>query len=74
MTTDQPRPCLHFVGFTDTAQFHRALRIWGQPDFIHRFWDRRATNEIMPGDLVIFATGTEDDPLRTWSFDDSSFL
>jgi hypothetical protein len=31
----------HFVGFRDD-RYNRAIRVFGRPDFVHRFWDRRA--------------------------------
>ena len=56
--------CLHFVSFRDDA-YLRACRVFGQPDFIHPRWDRRARREIGEGDIVVFATGTEhDEPSR----------
>jgi hypothetical protein len=42
--------CVHYVGFRDDA-YLRALRVFGGPAFIHRWWDRRAAREIGPGDL-----------------------
>lgn len=50
-------PALHFVGFRGD-EYNRACRIFGQPDFIHIGWDKRAQREIGPGDVVIFATGS----------------
>ena len=52
--------------------------IWRQcacsdhPDFIHRFWDRRAVDEIAPGDVVVFADGDETQPVVPFAFDDSA--
>jgi hypothetical protein len=47
------RPALHFVGFRDDS-FARAIRVFGQPDFIHRVWDHRAVGDVAPGDTVVF--------------------
>lgn len=55
-------PCVHYIGFHGD-EFARARRLWGGPVFIHRKWDRRARRDIGPGDIVIFATGNEDQPL-----------
>ena len=49
-------PCVHFVGFRDD-RYQSAVRVWGRPDFIHRWWDRRARREIGPDDVIVFATG-----------------
>ncbi len=62
---------LHFVNFRDTAQLARAVRVFGQPDFIHPRWDRRAVAEIVPGDEVVFAKGTERDVPELHAYDDS---
>ncbi|GEM_PF-2886962 len=53
---DRPGPCLHFVGFRG-EEFWSAVKIWGQPHFIHIGWDRRAAQDMAPGDLVVFAKG-----------------
>lgn len=65
------RPCLHFVGFRGD-EFGRAIRVFGQPDFIHRWWDFRAACDIAPGDTVVFATGDESQPFNPYAYDDSS--
>jgi hypothetical protein len=49
-------PCVHFVGFRDD-RYSAAVRVWGRPDFVHRWWGKRARREIAEGDTVVFATG-----------------
>jgi hypothetical protein len=61
---------LHFVGFKDDRVWN-ARRIWGQPDFYHRNWDMRARQEVVWGDVAVFATGSIDDPPKPVSWDDS---
>lgn len=62
---------LHYVGFGDDRIWN-ARRIWGEPDFWHRNWDWRAWQESrVPGDVIIFATGTEADPPKAQGWDDS---
>ena len=68
-----PAPMLHFVGFSDD-RVHNALKVFGRPDFWHRFWDQRAAAEIMPGDVVLFATGDETAKPAKFAFDDSAML
>ena len=63
---------LHFVGFKGD-EYNRAIKVWGQPDFIHRVYDGRAKAEFFDGDVVIFANGRED-KFTVWSFDDSSIF
>ena len=67
-TTDPPR-CVHYVGFRDD-RYWNAFRIFGGPRFIHRRWDRRARRDIGPGDIVIFATGDEHQPIAERNGDD----
>ena len=64
-----PRPALHFVGFRGD-EYTRACRIFGRPDFIHIGWDLRAQREIAPGDVVVFAKGSEDQIPRAQSYPD----
>lgn len=63
----------HFVGFKGD-EFHRACKIFGKPDFIHRMHDKRAISMFMPDDRVIFANRTETPTSSPFSFDDSAFL
>lgn len=67
-------PATHFVGFSVSSRYHAAVRVFGEPDFIHRFWDSRAQAEVMPEDRVIFAKGTEQDPPRPQAYDDSAYF
>ena len=60
---------IHFVGFSG-PEYLGALRIWGKPDFFHRWLDVRAEQEFAPGDIVIVASGCKDRRARP-SFNDS---
>jgi len=69
------RPCVHFVGFRDD-RFHNAVKVFGPPDFIHRFWDHRAVGDVAPGDTVVFGRQKDWDRFITnqpceFSFNDS---
>ena len=44
---------IHFVGFRGD-EYNSAVKVWGQPHFIHRWWDRRAQREIAEDDIVVF--------------------
>ena len=65
------RPVLHFVGFKDD-RYARAVKVFGKPDFIHRFWDHRAFCEVCEGDKVVFASGDEHSPINPFAYDDSA--
>lgn len=56
------KPVLHFVGFTG-YEIISAYRVWGKPDFIHPYNDPHFRQEYHPGDIVIFANGTESNPV-----------
>lgn len=61
---------LHFVGFKDD-RYWNALRVFGLPDFYHRVWDYRARQEVIAGDVAVFATGTIEEPTKSIGWDDS---
>lgn len=67
--TFEVRPALHFVGFR-ADEYLSALRIWGKPNFYHQGWDLRAKRDIHPDDTVIFAKGTELDPVSQFNYPD----
>lgn len=68
---------LHFVGVVHPDQGHdprydAMVRRFGVPDFVHRWWDVRARQEIAPGDVAIFSDGSETDEPEPHAFDDSA--
>lgn len=69
MVSDDPRPCLHFVGFRDDRWWN-AIKVFGRPDFVHPRWDQRARREIAEGDTIIFATGDEPQPVAKFTASD----
>jgi hypothetical protein len=56
------RACVHFVRFRG-EEYHSAVRVFGLPDFVHIQWDRFARELIAPGDTVVFARGSDADPV-----------
>lgn len=70
-STGYAEPALHFVRFKDD-RYYNAIKTFGSPDFIHRFWDHRAFCEVVPGDTVIFAEGDEHQNIMPFAFDDSA--
>lgn len=65
------KPATHFVGFRG-EEFWSAVKVWGRPDFFHRHWDARVPGDVAPGDTVVFAKGTDQDPFVKFTFDDSA--
>lgn len=61
---------LHFVGFKND-RYWNAVKVFGLPDFYHRNWDMRARQEVVPGDVAVFAVGSADDPPKPIGWDDS---
>jgi hypothetical protein len=64
---------VHFVGFKG-EEFRRAVQVFGEPDFVHRKWDVRAQQEVVAGDVAVFARGTSNDTAVHPSFDDSCYF
>ena len=65
---------VHFVGFTDTAQYNRACQVFGKPEFIHPRWDVRVKfgGEFdRDNDVLVFARGTDADEPSPWAWNDS---
>jgi hypothetical protein len=55
------RPAVHFVGFKG-EEYLSAVRVWGEPDFIHRANDRRMRREVLETDTIVYARGSEGRP------------
>lgn len=64
---------VHFIGFRG-EEYWAAVKAFGRPDFIHRRWDLRAKRELHPDDLVVFATGDENQEPSRISGDDLTEL
>ncbi len=63
------RRAIHFIGFYGD-EYWSAVRAFGPPDFIHIGWDRWARQEVMDGDVAVFARGTFDYEPSAYSFPD----
>ena len=64
---------IHFVGFSGD-EFIQAVKIFGSPDFVHRYWDSRAKSMITDEDIVVFAKGNITDIPNRYNFDDSEVM
>lgn len=63
----------HFVGFKG-EEYHAAVRVWGQPDVVHRWADARFWHggEVdFDHDVIVFAN-QEDQNTYEYSFNDSA--
>lgn len=45
---------VQFVGFRG-EEYNSAVQVWGKPDFIHMWHDKRMRRDISSFDIVIFA-------------------
>jgi hypothetical protein len=63
---------LHFVGF-EGDEYWSAVKIWGAPQYIHRWNDKRLWTEVAEGDIVVFARSKES-TICKYSFNDSEVL
>ena len=66
---------IHFVGFRKEGEFTSAVRVWGQPDFVHWVNDNRlwCGGELQPSDTIVFANGCEE-RFSDWTFNDSNYF
>ena len=71
--SEQAQSCLHFVGFKGD-EFHRAISVFGKPDFVHRINDGRCRSMIVEEDVVVYANGAETPSDSIYSFDDSQVM
>lgn len=71
----QAKKMVHFVRFEGLhdQRFQNAVRVFGNPDFLHRHWDQRAKREISPGDIVVFAKGDHRQPVTPFNGDDEAY-
>lgn len=73
---------VHFVGVVHPHQgkdprYDAMARVFGPADFVHRYWDRRAHDEVMAGDVVVSTGGKKADasqPPLDNAFDDSAIM
>ena len=61
---------IHFVGFRTDREYSAAVRVWGHPDFIHMWHDRRMYGDIGGSDTVVLASKGKDDPHPQYSWQD----
>ena len=61
------KPHVHFIGFRG-EEYLSAVLVFGQPDFIHKWHDRRMYGDIGDGDVLVFANKETEDHIRhhTW--------
>ncbi len=65
---------IHFVNFRDDTEYQSAVKIWSEPDFVHKIHDKRMYQEIdIENDIVIFSKYAKLKPLEYYSYDDSRF-
>jgi hypothetical protein len=69
MTDSTCDPQVHFVGFRGD-EYWSAVRVFGEPHFIHRGWDRRGQREISEDDTIVFANGAGEKGFSQYSYSD----
>lgn len=62
-------PSIHFIGFRGD-EYTRAKRVWGEPDFIHKWHDSRMYGDVGDGDTLIFANKTRPEFISEYSWQD----
>jgi len=67
----EERMHVHFVGFRTDAEYSAAVRVWGRPDFIHMFHDRRMYGDVdTERDIVVLGSKGADKPHPRYSDQD----
>ena len=63
---------LHFVGFRG-EEYWSAVKVWGVPDFYHRFNDERVLfgGEMSVNDVAVYANNSEK-TINKYVFNDSA--
>ena len=65
---------IHFVNFRDDTEYQNAVKVWSEPDFVHKIHDLRMYQEIdTDNDIVIFSKYAKLTPNPNYSYDDSLF-
>jgi hypothetical protein len=59
---------VHFVGFRG-EEFWSAVKVWGRPDFIHKWHDQRMRGDVCEHDTLVFARA-EDEAPSEWTWQD----
>ena len=59
---------VHFVGFR-SDEFWSAVKVWGYPDFVHMWRDRRMEGDLAPGDVVVYGPKGSD-KVSKWTWQD----
>ncbi len=60
---------VHFIGFRGD-EFNRAIRVFGQPDFIHMWHDHRMYGDVGDGDTLVFANKANPNVISQYSWQD----
>ena len=61
---------VHFVGVR-SEQYANAVRVWGEPDFVHSFHDRRMYGDVdTENDTVVLGNKGHDLPNPKYSWQD----
>ena len=61
---------VHFVGFRGDAEYIAAVRVWGRPDFIHMFHDKRMYGDVGENDIIVLGPKGRDEPDPRYSDQD----
>ena len=60
---------VHFIGFRGD-EYGRACLVFGVPDFVHKWHDRRVYGDVGSGDILIFANKEKEDYIREYADQD----
>jgi hypothetical protein len=61
---------VHFVGFRTDSQYWAAVRVWGKPDFVHKWHDHRMYGDVGEHDILVFANKETPDFVHAYTWQD----
>lgn len=60
---------MHFIGFRG-EEYCSAVRVWGQPDFVHLIHDHRLYGDVGPDDVLVFGPKADPAVISEYSWQD----
>ena len=60
---------VHFIGFRGD-EYWSAVRVWGLPDFVHKWHDKRMYGDVGEGDVLVFANKSSPNKVSEYVWQD----
>jgi len=60
---------VHFIGFRG-EEYWSAVKVWGFPDFVHKWHDNRMYGDVGDNDILIFAGKSDPKEVSEYTWQD----